>query len=712
KVLGQARYIAEQRFPNTAHGYFVTSSIAKGRIRAIDSTEAEKQAGVVVVLSHKNAPKLTIPERPEGRRPYTPFTSDAIFFSGQPVAAVIAETFEQARYAAALVKVTYEEQKPETDPTKMPGKGFAAGPDRPVRGTPDQAFASAAIKVDSEYTIPIEHHNPMETHATLARWEGDKLTVYDKTQGVQGTVQFLASSFAIPPTNIRVMTPFVGGAFGAALAPSPNLLSAAMAAKLVNRPVRIVYSRRQSATAYGYRPASIQKIKLAAEPSGKLTAIIHEAVHNTSSHDTFTESLVGVSRVLYACPNVKTVAQVARLDLQTPRWKRAPGMVSGVFALESAMDELSYKLKIDPVELRLINYAETNPDNGLPFSSKELRACYKMGAEKFGWSKRKPEPRLMREGRWLIGYGMATGTWPAGQAPASVRLTLKVDGSLLIESSVTDIGPGTYTMGSIVASQSLGIPIEKVSFVLGDSALPPGPMQGGSTVTSSVGTAIQEGAQKLIGEIMELANRDANSAFKGLTFADVTADGGAMVVKGKPAIRLPFVDVLRKNNLGHIGLLHSSTPNAGERAKYSISSHGAQFVEVRVDEELGIIRVPRVVQATAAGKIINPKGAHNQEIGGVVWGIGMALTEQTEIDHRIGRIMNPNLAGYHVPVNADVGEIETIFVEEIDKIVNPIGAKGLGELGMVGIPAAIANAVYHATGKRIRDLPITPDKLL
>lgn len=712
KVLGQARFIAEQRFPNTAHGYFVTSSIAKGRIRAIDSTEAEKQPGVVAVLSHKNAPKLSIPERPEGRRPYTPFTSDAILFSGQPVAAVIAETFEQARYAASLVKVTYDEQKPETDPAKMPAKAYAAGQDRPVRGTPDQAFASAAIKVDAEYTIPIEHHNPMETHATLARWEGDKLTVYDKTQGVQGTVQFLATSFAIPPANIRVMTPFVGGAFGAALAPSPNLLSAAMAAKLINRPVRIVYSRRQSATAYGYRPASIQKVKLAAEPSGKLTAIIHEAVHNTSSHDTFTEGLVGVSRVLYACPNVKTVAQIARLDLQTPRWKRAPGMVSGVFALESAMDELSYKLKIDPVELRLINYAETNPDNGLPFSSKELKACYKMGAEKFGWSKRKPEPRTMREGRWLIGYGMATGTWPAGQAPASVRLTLKVDGSLLIESSVTDIGPGTYTMGSIVGSQSLGIPIEKVSFVLGDSALPPGPMQGGSTVTSSVGTAIQEGAQKLIGELIELANRDANSAFKGLTFADVTLDAGAMAAKGKPATRILFVDVLRKNNLSHVGLLHSSTPNTGERAKYSISSHGAQFVEVRVDEELGIIKVPRVVQATAAGKIVNPKGAHNQEIGGVVWGIGMALTEQTEIDHRYGRIMNPNLAGYHVPVNADIGEIETIFVYEVDKIVNPIGAKGLGELGMVGIPAAIANAVYHATGKRIRDLPITPDKLL
>lgn len=708
KVTGQAKYIAEQRFPGTVYGYFVTSSIAKGKIRAIDSGEAEKQPGVIAVLSHNNAPKVVVPEAPEGRRPYNPFVSDEVWFSNQPVALVIAETFEQARYAAALVKATYDEAKPQTDPAAMPAKAILSGRETPPRGNPDQAFTAAAHKIETEYTIPIEHHNPMEVHATVANWEADKLTVYDKTQGIQRTVGYLAQSFALAPEKLRVMSPFVGGAFGAALAPSPNLMAAVMASKLTNRPVKVVYSRRQSATAYGYRPASIQKIKLGADASGKLTAIVHEAVHNTSSHDMFTEGLVGVSRNLYACPNVKTVAKVARLDLQTPRWKRAPGMVSGVFALESAMDELSYKLKIDPVELRLINYAEVNPDNGLPFSSKELKACYKQGAEKFGWSRRNPEPRSTREGRWLVGWGMATGTWPAGQAPASVRLTFKSDGSLLIESMVTDIGPGTYTMGSIVASKALGLPIERVKFVLGDSDLPSAPMQGGSTITSSVGTAIQEASEKLVGEMIGLAGGE----FAGLKYADVTVEQGAMLVKGKPATRVLLADVLKRNNRDNLALLHTSAPNAGERAKYSIASHGAQFVEVKVDEELGIIKVTRVVQATAAGKIVNPKGAHNQEMGGVVWGVGMALTEQTEIDHRIGRIMNPNLAGYHVPVNADIGEIETIFVEEIDKIVNPIGAKGLGELGMVGIPAAIANAVYHATGKRIRDLPITPDKLL
>lgn len=711
KVMGTAKYIAEHRFPNLAHGYFVTSGIAKGRIRAIDSTEAGKQPGVVAVLSHQNAPKVVVPERPEGQRPYNPFVSADVLFSGQPVALVIADTFEQARYAAGLVKVSYDEQKAETDPATMTAKGTSPR-EMPVRGNPDQAFTDAAVKIEAEYIIPIEHHNPMEPHATVASWEGEKLTVYDKTQGIQRTQGYLAQSFAVPPANIRVMSPFVGGAFGAALAPSPNLMAAVMASKLAKRPVKIVYSRRQSATAYGYRPASIQKLKIGADANGKLSAIIHEAVHNTSSHDMFAESLVGVSRALYACPNVKTVAKIARLDLQTPRWKRAPGMVSGVFALESALDELSYKLKIDPVELRLINYAETDPDNGKPFSSKELRACYKQGAEKFGWSKRKPEPRSTRDGRWLVGWGMATGTWPAGQAPASVRLTYKADGNLLIESSVTDIGPGTYTMGSIVASETLGLPIERVKFVLGDSDLPPAPMQGGSTITSSVGTAIQEASQKLITEMIVLANNDAGSSFKGLTFSDVKVEGGAMMVKGKPATRIAFADILKLSNRDHVALLHNATPNTGERSKYTIASHGAQFVEVKVDEELGIIKVTRVVQATAAGKIVNPKGAHNQEIGGVVWGVGMALTEQTEIDHRIGRIMNPNLAGYHVPVNADIGEIETIFVEEIDRVVNPLGAKGLGELGMVGIPAAIANAVYHATGKRIRDLPITPDKLL
>ena len=473
-----------------------------------------------------------------------------------------------------------------------------------------------------------------------------------------------------------------------------------------------MYSRRQLATAHGYRPASIQRIRVGADKSGKLTSIIHEAVHNTSAHEDFTEDLVGVSRTLYACPNVRTSGAIARTDLQTPLWMRAPGTVSGVFALESALDELSYKLKIDPVELRLINYAEKDPDTGRPFSSKELRECYRQASARFGWKDRKPEPRSMRDGRLLVGWGMATGTWGAFLAPSSARVTLRADGTVLVESGTTDIGPGTYTTISIIAAKQLGLPIEKIKFVLGDSDLPTAPSQGGSITTASVGTAVQECAQIVQKQLIELESKREGSPFAGVAFENIVFENERVFVKGRADGGSTIAELLGRNNLGHLAATHTTRPDYGERGKYATASHGAQFVEVKVDEEIGIVRVTRVVQGTAAGKIINPKGAHSQEMGGVVWGIGMALTEKTEIDHRIGRIMNPNLAGYHVPVNADIGSIETIFVPEEDKIVNPLGAKGLGELGLVGIPAAIANAVFHATGKRIRELPITPDKLI
>jgi xanthine dehydrogenase YagR molybdenum-binding subunit len=716
KVTGKATYIAEFDFPNLAHGYLVPSTIAKGKIAAIDSSEAEKQPGVVKVLTHKNVAKLAAQQPDEdfgvNSRPFFALTTDTILFSGQPVAVVVAETFEQARYAASLVKVDYTQQTPSTDTAKVADKGFVAGRARPVRGTPDEAFAAAEFKVDAKYTIPIEHHNAMEPHASVANWDGEKLTVYDKTQGVDGVRNFLSTQFGIPKEKINVLSPFVGGAFGAALRPTPNTLLAVMASRELKRPVKLVYSRRQLATAHGYRPASIQKIKIGADKTGKLTSIIHEAVHNTSSHENFSEDLVGISRTLYACPNVKTDAKITRTDLQTPLWMRAPGTVSGAFALESALDELSYLLKIDPLELRLINYAEKDPDSGKPFSSKELRECYRQGAEKFGWKNRKAEPRSTRDGRYLIGQGLATGTWGAFLAPSSARVTIKADGTALVESGATDIGPGTYTTISIIAAKQLGLPIEKVKFVLGDSDLPTAPSQGGSVLTASVGTAVQECAQIVQKELIDFDSKTAGSMFAGVPFADVVFENERVFIKGKPESGTTIPNLLKRNNLGHLAATHTTRPDYGERGKYATASHGAQFVEVKVDEDIGKVFVTRVVQATAAGKIINPKGAHSQEMGGVVWGVGMALMEHTEIDHRIGRIMNPNLGGYHVPVNADIGEIETIFVPEEDKIVNPLGVKGLGELGLVGIPAAIANAIYHATGKRIRDLPITPDKLI
>lgn len=712
KVTGKAKYSAEYKMPDLAHGYLVTSTIAKGKITDIDTAAAEKAPGVIKVITYKNSPKY--PGAANKMKDTVALQSDEIFYNAQPVAVVIADTFERAVYAASLVKATYEKQAFGTDSEAERAKAFDPNSGRAPapRGNPVEAFQNAPVKIEAEYIIPINHHNPMEPSAAVAAWEGDKLTIYNKTQGTAGSQRDLASTFGVPNENVTVIAPFVGGAFGAALRPAAVDMIAAMAAREIKRPVRIVYSRRQTFTAHGYRPYTIQKMRIGADKDGKLISIIHEGIGNTSSFANFQEGTVRVSRSIYACPNVMTDYKLVKTDLPTPLWMRAPGNVSGAFALECALDELSYALKIDPVELRLINYAEKDPDNGKPFSSKELRECYRQGAEKFGWKNRKPEPRSMRDGKWLVGWGMATGTWGAGMTTATVRVTLKADGTVLVESGVTDIGPGTYTTVSIIVSRVLGLPIEKIKFNLGRSDLPVAPTQGGSVITASVGTAAQECSQKVLKKLLDLANQDPNSPFKGVPDDNLVYENGRISVKGNPSKSLSYTDILSKNSLKEVIETHQSGPDTGLRSKYSIGSHGAQFIEVKVDEDLGIVKVTRAVAATAAGKIINPKGAHSQEMGAVVWGIGMALTEETEIDHRYGRMMNANLAGYHLAVNADVHEVETIFVDEEDKIVNPLGVKGLGELGMVGVPAAIANAIFHATGKRVRELPITPDKLL
>lgn len=708
KVTGKAKFIAEFKFANLAHGYLVQSTIAKGKISSIDTAEAEKQNGVIKIFTYLNTPKNLVQPGAaeyfdETSRQHLPLTSDEILFNAQPIALVVAETFEQARFAASFVKVKYAKSAFTTNFSQNLDKGFILGQATPDRGKPDEVFAKADVKIEAKYTIPIEHHNAMEPHASIANWENNRLTIYDKTQGVTGVRDYLAKVFAIPKANITVLSPFVGGAFGAALRPTPNTFLSVLASRELKRPVKLVYARRQLSTAYGYRPFASQNVKLAAEKSGKLTSIIHESFANTSTFENFSEGISENSRSLYACPNVKTVSKLVKTDLFTPYWMRAPGTVTAMFALESAMDELSYQLKIDPLELRLINYAETDPDNGKPFSSKELRKCYLEAAKRFGWEKRQPEPRSMKEGNWLVGWGMATGTWGAFLAPSSARVTLKSDGTALIESGTTDIGPGTYTTISIIAAKVLGLPIEKVKFVLGDSNLPAAPAQGGSLTTASVGTAVQECSQILLKKLFGLAKIEGK-------FEDVRIENGNFVKKD--GTQISFTEILNKNSLRSLSETHTTNPNYGERGKYSTASHGAQFVEVKVDEDIGIVKVTRVVELTAAGKIINPKGAKSQEIGGVVWGIGMALHEETQIDHRYGRIMNPDLGGYYVPTNADILDVQTGFVEEIDLIVNPLGVKGLGELGMVGIPAAIANAIYHATGKRMRDLPITVDKLL
>jgi xanthine dehydrogenase YagR molybdenum-binding subunit len=724
KVTGKAKYAAEFAVPNLAYGFIVNGNIAKGAIATIDTAEAERASGVVRIFTHLNTPKFgpkppTEEAPPRGQQPeqdksFRALQSEKIFFNMQPVALVVAETFEQARFAARLVKVTYNAEPHLTDTetlrdrARLPAQ--VSTPPKP-RGNPEEALRNAPAKIEAEYRIPIEHHNPMEPHGAIAFWEGDKLTIFDKTQGVYTVRAHLASTFGIPEENVSVVSPFVGGAFGSALRPNYYPALTAMAARELKRPVKTVYTRTQMFTGHGYRPYTIQKISLGAERDGKLAAMIHEVVHNTSQFEEHNDNTTNFTRQIYACPNLFAQTKITDTNFNTPTWMRAPGAVSGMFALECAMDELAYELKIDPLELRLINYAEVDPHTGKPWSSKALRECYRLGAEKFGWSKRKPEPRSMRDGNMLVGWGMATGVWGAFQREASARITLRADGTAHVGSATSDIGPGTYTVMTMIAAEYLGLKPEQVQFELGDTKFPKAPSQGGSQTTSSVGSAVYGAALAIGAKLLEHANKDPKSPLNGAAAADVEMLDGRLQLRSDPSRFVRIAEVMKRNGLTELSETFDSKP-APERDKYALLAHGAQFVEVKVDPDLGNVRVTRVIEVTACGKIINPKASHSQEIGGVVWGMGMALTEATEVDHRFGRIMNPNLQHYHVPVNADVHEIETMFVEEEDKVVNPLGVKGMGELGMVGIPAAIANAVFHATGKRVRDLPITPDKLL
>jgi xanthine dehydrogenase YagR molybdenum-binding subunit len=714
KVTGRAKYAAEFQVPHVAYGFLVLSTIAKGSIAAIDTGEAEGATGVVRVLTHLNAGRLGEPPEPGAPPRWSwPLQSDRVFFNGQPVALVVAESYEEARHAARLVRVSYQAEPHVTDLETVLDK---AEPDPETakgapRGDPAAAMRNAAVRVEAEYRIPIEHHNPIEPHAAIAFWEGGKLTIFDKTQEVHGVRQHLAAGLGVPPEDIRVVSPFVGGAFGASLKPNYYPSLTAMAARELKRPVKVVYTRAQMFTGHGYRPHTFQKVALGADRNGRLQAIVHEAFHNTSSFEPFSDATTGFSRQIYACPNVDTPLKVAATDLPTPTWMRAPGAVSGMFALESAMDELAHELKLDPLDLRLANYAEVDPESGKPFSSKALRECYRLGAEKFGWRNRNPEPRSMRDGRLLVGWGMASGVWASAQQPASARVTYRADGTAGVASAASDIGPGTYTVMTMIAAEFLGLELDRVRFELGDTDLPRAPAQGGSWTTSSVGSAVHGAALGVAAKLLDLANRDAASPLAGLAAADVEMLDGRLRAKADPSRSVDIAGVMRAAGLSEIVETHDSEPSP-ERENYASLAHGAQFVEVKVDPDLGTVKVTRVIEVTACGRILNPLASHSQEIGGVVWGIGMALEEATEIDHRYGRIMNASLQHYHVPVNADVHAIETIFVEEEDTVVNPLGVKGMGELGMVGIPAAIANAVFHATGRRVRDLPITPEKLL
>ena len=716
KVTGEAKYAGEFNAPGLVYGSVIESTIPKGRIARIDTSEALRIEGVLDVLTHENRPRMAGTDKawkdevaPEEGSPFRPLYDDRIMFSGQPIALVLAEEWEIARYAASLVRIEYEKQAFVTDLHKQRDQAFVVQkPDKP-RGDAEKAYAAADVRHEAEYFIPTEHHNPMELFASTVTWDGGgKLTVYDKTQGVQNVQRYLCSVFDKNADDVRVMSAFVGGAFGAGLRPQYQVVLAVLGALALERSVRLVLTRQQM-YGLGYRPATIERLALGAKADGTLDAITHEAIAVTSQFEEFSRNDTGWAAQLYKSANAKYVHRLARLDVPTSSDMRAPGAATGVYALESAMDELAVALKLDPVELRLRCYSDRDQNEDIPYTSKALRECYRQGAEAFGWNKRKPEPRSMRDGSELVGWGMATGVWEALQMPVAARIVLTSNGHAEVFCAASDIGTGTYTIMAQVAADTLGLPIDNISVKLGDSTLPQAPVEGGSWMAASASHAVAATAEEVRKELLALAKAMKASPLANAKLKDVVLADGKLVHKQDAGRAVSIADAMRHGAIDRIE--KEQTNSFPDGSSHARNTHSAVFAEVKVDEQLGVIRVTRVVNAVAAGRILNAKTAHSQIMGSVVWGIGMALHEETVFDHKFGRIMNANIAEYHVPVNADVQDIKVIFVDEPDEIINPLGIKGLGEIGIVGVAAAIANAVYHATGKRVRDLPITLDKL-
>ncbi|MBV6625848.1 MAG: xanthine dehydrogenase family protein molybdopterin-binding subunit [Rivularia sp. (in: Bacteria)] len=697
KVTGGAHYSAEFPQENLVYAVGIPSTIAKGKIKSIDMSAAENLPGVIKVITHKNAPELkplkTFMKGGTAAEDYLPLQDNSIHYSGQHIGIVIADTLEQATYAASLVQFTYEEETPIVEMQKhrnqefVPETVFGKKP-TVIRGNPQAAFNSADVKVDETYTTPTENHNPIEPSATIAIWENDTLTVYTSTQNTYGTRKALATTLEIPEENIRVVCQFIGGAFGCKGAFWSHMLLPVIAARQVNCPVKLVLTREDMFNVVGHRAETEQNVKLGATKEGKLTAIIHDGISHTSIYDNFVEPFTVATHMLYACDNLQASQRLISLNRVTPTFMRAPGEASGIFAIESAMDELAYALKIDPIELRLRNHANTDPDENLPWSSKSLKECYQIGAEKFGWSKRNPEIGSMRDGRYLIGMGMATATYPAFTSPASAKAKMLADGSVVVQSSTHDMGGGTATVMAQLIAETLGLPFEKVCFEYGDTRLPRAPVSGGSMTVGSVGSAVYGAVKGLQAKVLELGGLKESQS---LTIED-------------------YANILQKNNQKQIEIEYDAKSN--QEKEYSKHAFGAQFVEVRIDPDFGEVRINRYTGAFACGKILNHKTARSQFMGGIIMGIGMALMEETVVDPNLGRVMNANLGEYHVPVNADIPNIDIEMVEETDSNVNAIGTKGIGEIGITGVAAAVANAVYHATGKRIRNLPITPDKVM
>ncbi|WP_183562333.1 xanthine dehydrogenase family protein molybdopterin-binding subunit [Mucilaginibacter sp. SP1R1] len=692
KVTGAAKYSAEYTVEGLTYGVLVGSTITKGTITAIDTKAAERAPGVIAVITHVNAIKVPGFQSEAGkpsavRAQLKVFDDNKIVYNGQPVAVVIANTYERALYGASLVKTQYSKEQHETSLNASIGKGFPPHGDGLYKRGIQDAWKSAPYKVEQEYIVPTDTHNPMELHAIIAKWEADdKVTVWDKTQGVKATQHDIAQLFNIPVDNVQVNSKFVGGAFGSALRTWPHEVVALIAAKMVKRPVKLVLSRADMFTSVGHRPYTWQKIGIGATADGKLTGITHEAYGQTSTFENFTEGPVGVSQGLYACPNVNTKYNLVALNIGTPTWMRGPGEATGAFALESALDELSYLLKIDPIELRLRNYAETDPESGKPFSSKFLNEAYQMGADHIGWAERKPEPGTLKKDGLLVGYGIGCGMFGAYRSGATIKAKMTADGILLLQTAVSDIGPGTGTAMVLIAAEQMGIPAGNIRFENGASDLPQAPTQGGSATTASVGSAVHYACIELKEKFQKLTGNDSPKA-------------------------IDYAQVLKQHNLPLLEVTTKSTAG-DDRDKYAMNSWSVHFVKVLVNAATGVVKIDKVASVADSGHIISPKTARSQVVGGAIGGIGMALMEEAVMDHRYGRYINNNFADYHVAVNADIPQIDAQFVNKPDPYINPMGAKGMAEIALIGMAAAVANAVYNATGKRVRELPITPDKVM
>ena len=714
KVAGAAPYPSDVDVPGQVHAVLVQSTIAAGRIRALDTAAAEEASGVLRVITHRNAPRLPAgPTTALGASPPAPLQDDRVLHHGQHIAMVIAETPELAAAAARLVEVTYDVDDAVLDPDDPRARRMDDpwGMDS-ERGDTAAALKAATAKVSATYTTPDNTHNPLGLFTTLAVWDGNSLTVHDCTQWPMMVRATLATVFEVPESSVRVLAPYVGGAFGSGLRAWPHVVLTALAARVLNRPVKLVLTRSQMFTSIGHRPESVQRISLGAGRTGELVAIDHRTTSPVAMEDDDFEPLAAGSAVAYTCPHVLTRDSQVRLNIPDPASMRAPAQAQGNFALESALDELAYALDVDPLELRQRNYAGTDPGTGLPWSSNALLDCYEVGAERFGWSRRSRRPRSMREGDQLVGYGMAGVSYPWYSVPCNARATVNRDGSAFVRSAAIDIGTGTYTVMTQVSAEELGIPFDRVRFDLGDSDMPYAPQAGGSGLAGTLAMAVRDACGRVIRQMLELVAEDPESPLRGRDLGDVTVSAGRLHLRDRPDQGESYTDILTRHGREELTADGTSTP--ADPATLGVApagAFGAKFVEVRVDADLGVIRVARVVSAIDAGRILNEKTARSQIIGGTVGGIGQALFENTVTDAPTGRIANATFGDYLIPVNADVPDLDVVFVGEPDRMT-AIGTKGVGEIGLVGIAAAVANAVYHATGTRIRSLPITLDNLL